>query len=36
MTGYANGDMPISRVTVGALEDLGYRVDYSQADTFGL
>jgi hypothetical protein len=36
MTGYANGDMPISRVTVGALEDLGYRVDYSQADTFGI
>lgn len=34
MTGFANGDMSISRMTVGALEDLGYTVDYSQADRY--
>lgn len=26
---------PVSRVTIGALEDLGYTVDYSKADSFG-
>lgn len=26
---------PVSRVTIGALEDLGYAVDYSKADDFG-
>lgn len=27
---------PLSRVTIGALEDLGYVVDYQQADTYSL
>ncbi len=36
MTGYVNGDMPISRVTIGALEDLGYSVRYGQADAFAI
>ena len=27
---------PISRVTIGSLQDLGYTVDYSQADDFSL
>lgn len=30
------GSNPLSRVTVGALEDLGYTVDYSQADSYAL
>ena len=37
MTGYAEAAgvaMPISRITVGALEDLGYQVNYSAADAF--
>jgi leishmanolysin len=37
MTGYGGyGDMPISRVTIGALEDLGYTVSYAQADPYHL
>jgi hypothetical protein len=36
MTPYFNGDMPISRVTIGALEDLGYTVSYAQADPYHL
>ncbi len=36
MTGWCDDDMPISRVTIGALEDLGYRVSYAQADFFAL
>ncbi len=38
MTGYAETapPMPISIITVGALRDLGYTVDYSQADTYGI
>lgn len=39
MTGYSEQGgipMPISRVTVGALEDLGYTVDYAKADPFRL
>jgi hypothetical protein len=28
----ADTDLPISRITVGALEDMGYEVDYSKAD----
>jgi hypothetical protein len=36
MTGYAtNGTNPLSRITVGSLEDTGYSVDYSRADPFG-
>lgn len=36
MTGFLNPGVPnpISRVTVGQFEDLGYRVDYSKADAF--
>ena len=36
MTGYVNGDRPISRVTIGALEDMGYTVRYAQADPYDL
>jgi len=38
MTGYVGDStlLPISLVTVGALEDLGYTVDYSQADSYTL
>lgn len=38
MTGYAENapPMPLSRVTVGALEDLGYTVSYAMADSFTL
>jgi hypothetical protein len=36
MTGYAENSppMPLSIITVGAFEDLGYEVDYSSADDF--
>lgn len=34
MTGFSSGAMPISRVTIGSLEDMGYEVDYSAADPF--
>lgn len=37
MTPFINdGNNPLSRITVGALEDLGYNVDYSQADGYSL
>lgn len=37
MTGFASsGAMPLSRITVGALADLGYQVNYANADTFTL
>lgn len=36
MTGYATGSMLLSTVTIGALEDLGYTVDYGAAETAGL
>ncbi len=39
MTGYvesAGTFMPISRLTIGALEDLGYSVNYGAADPFSL
>ena len=37
MTGYLNtGSNPMSRVTVGGLADLGYGVNYSNADAFTL
>jgi hypothetical protein len=33
MTGYiASADNPLSRMTIGSLEDLGYSVDYTRAD----
>lgn len=37
MTGYAEAagtKMPISRVTVGAFQDLGYQVNYAKADAY--
>lgn len=36
MTGFATGAMHLSAVTVGALEDLGYTVNYSAKETNGL
>ena len=38
MTGYAEGTppMPLSIITVGALEDLGYGVNYNAADPYGV
>lgn len=37
MTGYLSGaDQPLSKITIGSLEDLGYEVDYSQADFFSM
>jgi len=38
MTGYASssGNMPISRMTIGALEDLGYTVNYAAAETYSI
>jgi hypothetical protein len=34
MTGIANGDLKLSRMTVGGLDDLGYYVDYDSADPY--
>lgn len=34
MTGWASGAMELSKVTVGALHDLGYQVDYAKADAY--
>jgi hypothetical protein len=34
MTGWFSGKNELSRMTVAALDDLGYSVDYSQADLF--
>lgn len=38
MTGYYNSNIenPLSKLTLAAFEDLGYEVDYSQADTYSL
>ena len=37
MTGYGDqGNDPISRVTIAALQDLGYEVNYDSADNFNL
>ncbi len=37
MTGFLDdGANPISRMTIGAFADLGYSVDYAQADTYRL
>jgi hypothetical protein len=37
MTGWLNmSDNPLSSVTVGALEDMGYTIDYTYADGFGI
>lgn len=34
MTPTANADLPISRMTIASLEDLGYTVDYGAADNY--
>ncbi len=34
MTGVNTGDLELSRISIAALEDLGYQVDYSQATPF--
>ncbi len=36
MTGWADGAMQMSRVTIGALKDFGYDVNLSKADPFTL
>lgn len=36
MTGWASGSMPLSKITVGALADLGYSVNYAAADAYSL
>ena len=36
MTGYVDNNMPISIVTIGTLADLGYTVNYTQADSYVL
>ena len=38
MTGFAesSGAMPISRMTIGSLQDMGYAVNYSAADAYSL
>jgi hypothetical protein len=38
LTGFLNGGQanPISRFTIGSLEDIGYSVNYAAADTYGL
>jgi hypothetical protein len=36
MTGYLNhgSTIPLSRITIGSLEDIGYHVNYNEADAF--
>lgn len=34
MTGFITGSLPLSNITIGGLEDLGYKVSYSVADPF--
>ena len=34
MQGFSSANMPLSRVTVGSLADLGYVVDLEKADPF--
>jgi aspartate 1-decarboxylase len=36
MTGYANGSLPMSRMTIASMEDLGYVVNLSAADPYSL
>ena len=36
MTGYANGTLAMSKMTIASLRDLGYTVDYSKADSYSL
>ena len=34
MTGFATGTLPMSKVTIGTLDDLGYTVNYGASDAF--
>lgn len=34
MTGFATGALPLSRLTIGAMQDLGYTVNYARADAY--
>jgi Leishmanolysin len=34
MTGYRSGNMPISRLTLAALQDIGFNVSYAKADAY--
>ena len=34
MTGFVDRNMPISKLTIASLEDIGYTVDYSAADEY--
>ena len=36
MTGFRNPQMYLSAITIASLEDMGYKVDYSAADPYGL
>jgi len=36
MTGYANGSLALSKLTVAAMQDLGYTVNYNAADSYTL
>lgn len=36
MTGYIGSSNPLSRVTIGSMQDLGYTVNYSAADAYSL
>ena len=36
MTGVSSGDTELSKITIGYLKDLGYYVDYNQADNYVL
>ena len=37
MTGFLNaGTNPLSRLTIAALEDMGYQVDFNAADAFDI
>lgn len=35
MTGFLSASNPVSRVTIGSLQDIGFEVDYSVADEYG-
>lgn len=36
MTGFSTGSLPLSRITIASLEDMGYQVNYGAAQAFGL
>ncbi len=36
MTGYASGDLALSRMTIASMADLGYRVNLNAADAYTL